>query len=140
MTVYKLIEDAKVLGPKDEKFGFKYWVDTDKGHVMFSTHETNFTIDTQIIAENATEKTSAKGNQYFWLTKVKKVSGSQTDIPSRETKAPLTPAAAETFTQRDRQLLIDNNQMLKQLSGLLDEDPQEPGVYSDGDVEPPDFG
>jgi hypothetical protein len=71
MTIYTLTKDAAVLGAKDETFGYKYWAETDKGNVMFSSHKTNILESMQLVAEESVPKKSAKGNDYQWLKKVK---------------------------------------------------------------------
>jgi len=114
MNLFTLTEDASVLGPKHAEYGFKYWVETDKGHVSFSSHLMSFTIDTKIVAETATPKTSAKGNDYLWLTKVKKVedggstTASSLNVDASETKHSATEPHVNIntgFTSDDREML-----------------------------------
>lgn len=111
MISYTLKKDAKVMGEKHPDFGFSYWTEVEEIDlpVMFSTHEMNFTVGQGIVAESQEKKTSAKGNDYMRLKKVKKVdSGSQGSSPSSAPtiKAETHPPAAESgFTEADRAML-----------------------------------
>lgn len=99
------INSLKVMGDKDEKFGYSYWgfVHEAQMPVMFSTHSVIDDVrdkGRRIFAEEKEIKQSKNGKEYLLLKKVKldADSGSPDPVPGTETQvSPQTAAAPKLY-------------------------------------------
>lgn len=109
----KLVKVSK-LGEPDEKFGQRYWAETDSTPVMFSSNS-EFGDGDSISYEESTSKTSAKGTDYLQLKKVKKM---QEDLPEPKSQQTVsTQAPGITYEQGDEII-----RLLKKLTNEIHEE------------------
>lgn len=107
------------LGEPDNKFGQKFWAETDEIPVMFSSHQAFNDGDT-ITYEDSENRTSGKGTKYLLLKKVKKLQGS-VEKPNDvflggEGKKPQALNDIDPLTEI-LDLARENNRILKKLAG-----------------------
>lgn len=85
------IKNPKVMGEKHDTYGWSIWAESNYGPVMFNTNRDLTLTEYQIFAEEEEKRTSAKGNAYLRLKKVK------IEEPSEEPVSP-TPSELRGFS------------------------------------------
>lgn len=113
------LKDPKILGDEHPQYGYQVWSETDGDYpVMFNTKQGNIMPGTRVTYETAELKTSAKGNEYLRLKKIKFEDSPQTSVPFENKPKPTFHQATAEQTKKDNQ--ITKNMVWKNLLQVYD--------------------
>lgn len=113
------IAKASQMGDPDPKYGATWYCETQEQlePIMFNLMSGVVNVGDKVTCEEVLLKTSAKGNDYHRLKKVKVIPGEQTHTEAPQPSfTPTQGSIPESKIEQLLELVKENNEMLKQLT------------------------